>query len=159
MTQDYAISPSNLITNDDRQWKMDHLKRALKYTTQTSLLAGGLTGAAYYVAKNAKYAGKAANIFDKGVNFVGKIASKIAKPKSGVISKVVSKLKNLPTKYKIFGMAAATGLVFLDGILKQNAYDAGKIDQKYSDMKEQKHCTAEDVKEFYANGGKGVRFA
>ncbi len=90
------------------------------------------------------YLSKAKNIFNKGLNQAKKFAAplwnKIKGPVTGLLNTVKNKSANLLTKfaklpgqYKVAGVIGALVLTSVLALLGENAYQNGKIDQKYED--------------------------
>ena len=89
---------------------------------------------------------KAKNIFNKGINkakeFVAPLWNKVKGPVTNVFNKVKTKAADLLTKfakmpgqYKVAGLIGALVLGTLGEIVTQKAYNDGKIDEKYTQVK------------------------
>lgn len=119
----------------------EHFKNDLKYSLGASAVATagmGLGIAAYHnPAACVKVAGKAGHV----VATVGKWLSKVKLPKvlknaATAIEKFGTKVMNGAPKYGKIGVLAAiagAALVGVTHLVNKQAYNAGKIDQKYID--------------------------
>jgi hypothetical protein len=120
------------------------MKNNFKYNTASLLVMGGGAYTAHKVLKSPK-------AYKKALEFVNRITEKIA----AKAPKIGEKLTKLPGKAKVIGMIALPILAAVGYLATKGTYEMGKIDQKYEDFARKK----QSVKEFYENGGKGVRFA
>ena len=157
MTQDYSINrPFALYTNSDKNWVKEQRKNSAKYALYGAAIGTTTWAGMSILTRNTKSTSKVLNMFDTVVTKAGGLVNKVTK--SNAATKYVDKITKLPGKYKIFGMAATLLLPAVSYLIHGQAYEAGKIDQKYNDMAQSKKpVTFEDIKEFYKNGGKGVR--
>ncbi len=135
-------------------------KEHAKNNVVASLKLGTAAAAGTYVAiAKPSFATKFAKTVGKGL---GKLLSKLG------ASKVAAKILKNPTKAGAAGLIAA-GALWAVNTLSKHCYKAGQIDQKYTDAaaiesttknvildNNRRVCTPEEIKEFYANGGRGI---
>lgn len=133
--------------NNKRQCALEHMANNFKYNTSNLLIMAGGAHVTRKVLTTPKYAKVALNVFNKIAQKIGKVAPEVAK-----------KLTKLPGKAKIVGLIAAPVLLAVGYLATKGTYEMGKIDQKYEDIARRRN-PYNFVKEFYENGGKGVRFA
>lgn len=119
----------------------EHLKNNLKYSFGTTAIATagvGLGMAAYSnPAACVKVAGKAGHAVATVGNWLSKVKlPKVLKNAATAIEKFGTKIMNAAPKYGKIGVLAAVAGAALLGIthlVTKQAYNAGKIDQKYID--------------------------
>lgn len=135
-------------------------KEHAKNNVVCALKLGTASAAGTYVAiAKPSFATKFAKTVGNGI---GKLLSKLGS------SKTAAKILKNPTKAGAAGLLAAGGLWVLNTVAK-HCYKSGQIDQKYTDaaaiesttknviLENARHkCSPDEIKEFYANGGKGV---
>ena len=106
----------------------EHIKNDLKYELPVAAVTTAATAAAIIKPKPLVNAVK---VLGEGIGQVGKfLANKVFKGGfgTGILDKV---LKN-PTKAGVIGLGIA-GLAWLMNLQAKHSYNAGKIDQKYTD--------------------------
>lgn len=82
--------------------------------------------------------------FNKITNKLSNIKFKTSlKEAPTVFSKIGNKIKNMPTRYKAIALVVAAGLGALSYIGQKHLYQAGQIDQKYTDKAKLKAKTNE----------------
>ena len=107
----------------------EQLKNNVKTLAADTVVVGG-TAAGIAATKNKGIA----KFLAKPLEFVGNQLSKLTKTKvPTVLSKIGNKIKNMPTRYKAIALVVAAGLGALSYIGQKHLYQAGQIDQKYTD--------------------------
>jgi len=106
----------------------------LKFNTANLALIGGSGYGAYRILKSPNATSKVVKVFDKGVSVIAKKAPNIAQ-----------KLSNMPSKFKVLGLIAAPVLLGVGYLCQRWAYNAGQIDQKYTDKAKIEEATNKNI--------------